>query len=665
MAFEGEFGCTNDALRTVRISFFGGFAPRCAQHFLLRCWVALSWVRSTLAVDVCDTSLQLESRWFRLRVQPHAAAVAEWRVDSLGGGRLGPNTILGSDSSTSQATAVRWCVPVQGQLECRTAEGVAWRVQAVDEHTLEFCAAERAPAFEWVFDMATNHATVLGWMDPGQRRVRLPCVMHWPDLGSARLTCSHDDIRLDYDASRRARPRYVRVRFPPAPPGASAVVYRLEVTCLHPTWVSAADGPLYDGVRRSFLNIFQVNPRFQMLANNSASDPVTFILYQYADMAAELPPLVEGLTAMDLIRMTLDQYARGRRGYGQVGYGPVDGDEEIAPWATPWTTTDSYPSLVIAAARYVESTGDLAWLKERWPTIFSWAREMVARDEDQDGLIEYPATGNYGDRPRRDKRPSNWWDTINFGHEDAYSNALIYRAARAFARLAQRLGHRDVAAEFDAHADRLHAAYVPGFLNPETGILAGWRSADGQLHDYWFTFVNGAAISYDLVPEPLAHQILDRFMAKFHEVGYTNFALGLPGNLVPIRKGDYVHHNTPPERFGEPQLEDGSDGFQFYENGGATACFAYFFIHALYRLGRVEEARRILHPMLQSFARGDFQGFDESGRSRDWKNWRGGGHGYEGFLADSYYTLLAAKDDLEVGRGSSVKTSTHRTGGAR
>ena len=40
-------------------------------------------------------------------------------------------------------------------------------------------------------------------------------------------------------------------------------------------------------------------------------------------------------------------------------------------------------------------------------------------------------------------------------------------------------------------AAKLRAAYAPTFLNPATGVLAGWKSADGQLHDYWFTFVQG------------------------------------------------------------------------------------------------------------------------------------------------------------------------------
>ena len=58
---------------------------------------------------------------------------------------------------------------------------------------------------------------------------------------------------------------------------------------------------------------------------------------------------------------------------------------------------------------------------------------MFASDRDNNGLIEYPTSGNYGDRPTDKRRPANWWDTINFGHEDAFANALACRGATMFA----------------------------------------------------------------------------------------------------------------------------------------------------------------------------------------------------------------------------------------
>jgi hypothetical protein len=181
-------------------------------------------------------------------------------------------------------------------------------------------------------------------------------------------------------------------------------------------------------------------------------------------------------------------------------------------------------------------------------------------------------------------------------------------------------------------------------------VLAGWKSADGQLHDYWFTFVQGVAITSGLLDDDTANAVMDRLLAKMKDVGYTNFGPGLPGNLVPIKKGDYAYHDTLPEVHGVPRLEDGSDGFQFYENGGATGCFGYYTIKALFQLGRVEEARKILHPMLAGYAEGDFQGFCDNGMSRDWRDWNGGCHGYEGLLVDNYHALLAIFDDLKTPR---------------
>jgi hypothetical protein len=52
--------------------------------------------------------------------------------------------------------------------------------------------------------------------------------------------------------------------------------------------------------------------------------------------------------------------------------------------------------------------------------------------------------------------------------------------------------------------------------------------------------------------------------------------------------------------------------------------------------------------MLAGYARGEFQGFDSSGMSRDWRDWQGGGHGYEGLLVDNYHALLAVLEDVKV-----------------
>jgi hypothetical protein len=200
-------------------------------------------------------------------------------------------------------------------------------------------------------------------------------------------------------------------------------------------------------------------------------------------------------------------------------------------------------------------------------------------------------------------RPSNWSDTIGFGHKDAYANALALPALQGAAALATIAGDNDAAGKYLRQAAKLESHYYDAFLNPATGVLAGWRSADGKLHDYYFLFVNGMAVVYGLVSIEQGRTIWDKLLAKMHEVGYNRFDLGLPGNLIPIRREDYVDLNP---RYGGPSKEDGSDGFQIFENGGASACFAYFTIEALRRVGLEKAADIILFAMLESFARGGF-----------------------------------------------------------
>jgi hypothetical protein len=575
-------------------------------------------------------------------LSPHAPAFSVFAVDSLGRGKLDQNPVL----PVAEPLAG---VELDGQtykLHGRPVWRVTWTEQGLTLRS-DYASGVEAPAFTLTFDQKANHATLLGVMKPGDSRVVLPCVLHLPDMGTLRIT---GPGALDYDASRRTKPAFVRIAFPLATAERRRVEYRLEVASIYPELPNIERDPRYDGFRRDWLNIFQVNPRVQMLANNAASDPCAFTLFLYSDLAAQTPPLADGLTANDLVRMTLDRYLAGAKGYGQVGYT----DPELGPghlvWKTPWTTTDTLPSFLIAAGNYVASSGDLAWTRDNYDKLAAWAREMFAGDKDGNGLIEYPGTGNFGDRPRRERRPANWWDTINFGHEDAFSNALAYRAGTLFVDLARRLGHVDDADLFAAKAAKLRAAYGPTFLIPATGVLAGWKSADGRLHDYWFTFVQGLAVTFGLLDDRTANGVMDRLLAKMAEVGYTDFSLGLPGNLVPVKKGDYVDENNPPEATGEPRLDDGSDGFQFYENGGATGCWAYYTVKALYRLGRVEDARGIFYPMLAGYARGEFQGFCADGRSRDWRDWRGGCHGYEGLLVDNYHALLAVLDDVKAER---------------
>ncbi len=510
-----------------------------------------------------------------------------------------------------------------------------WTIQIRDkEIVLESHWSADHPPEPLVLNAAADvsHLTLLGLLETNGS-IQLPAIMHFPDQGSFQISAAPDNTGpLGYSATRKN----VKITFPAATREHPKLTYHLKVTAIYPNIPGIATDPRLDGFRRDWLNIFQINPQRRLLSNNSGSDSCGYCYYEYADIANDTPPLAGGVTAMDMVRQTMDRIIAGAIVCGMPGY--TRGHEDH-----PQATADTLPSFLIAAEEYIQASHDEGWLATNYDQIKSWADKMLATDTNGDGLIKYIASGNSGTWPNGSPplRPSNWWDTIGFGYEDAYANALAYRALLGMSQLAQQTGHPDDQARYQAAADKLKASYFTTFYNPATGILAGWRSADGQLHDYYFLWINGSAIHYGLVPSDKANGIMDRLLAKMQQVGYTNFALGLPGNLIPVAQKDYAHHNL---RFGGGTNEDGSDGFQIYENGGATACFAYFTVAALYDLGRIQDGDRILFPMLNAFAKGDFQGFGDNKMSKDWKTWNGEPHGYEGLLNDNYYALLAVLD---------------------
>ena len=505
----------------------------------------------------------------------------------------------------------------------------------------------------WKFDPHVDHATLLGHVTPAGD-VALPAVLHLPGMGSLRVYARGSDAAvLHYVAHRNTNgmtpidlaqplPDYVTVTFPAASAEHRKIEYTLQTAAIFPAipGMDPADAR-FDGFRRDFLDIFQLHAELHVLANHAASDACAFTVYEYADMARYTPELVKGLTALDLVRETLDRYLSGFIGYGQPGYQMFDGAiEPDSPDAHVFT--DTYPSLLISAYDYADGSGDERWVKQNYKGLRKWTETLMTTNADGSQLLEYPGSGNSGSWKEGVINPAaNWWDTIGFGHQDAYGNALGYRALRGMAALANRIGESADAARYRARADAIRAAYAGAFLDPAAGVVAGWRSSDGQLHNYYFPYINGIAVRYGLIEGEQGRQVMDRILAKMDTVGYRNFALGLPGNLVPIRHADYLN---PDHRWGGSKKADGSDGFEIYENGGATGCFAYFTMAALYHVGEKEQGDKMLMPMLDAFAKQGFTGRAPDGLTYDWKDWHGGAHGYEGFLVDNYYALLAVLD---------------------
>src|SRR6185503_9498372 len=196
--------------------------------------------------------------------------------------------------------------------------------------------------------------------------------------------------------------------------------------------------------------------------NNPLSDNAALCLFSYADPAIFTPALPGGVQVVNLVRESLDQYFAGSHGYG-VGH------EDTQP--------DTYPALLIAAWDVIRITGDLNLLKRWLPTLEQIAGKAIAQDRNGNGLPESTRSGVSGSF----RGPAgNWWDQINFGHEDAYVSALSYHAFRALAdleRLAERFSEAD---RFEKQAEKIRSTYAANFLNPKTGIIAGWKDSSAE-----------------------------------------------------------------------------------------------------------------------------------------------------------------------------------------
>jgi Bacterial alpha-L-rhamnosidase 6 hairpin glycosidase domain len=580
--------------------------------------------------------IRLTSGYIDVTLSPDHPALLSLAVDSIGGGRLLKNVLSAGTGATSSFHATRLAPPngvsvayVRGDAPAGSAP--EWTLAADGRGiraTALWTGDTRSEPLTLTFDTHRCYATLLGLFDKNGD-IRLPAVLHLPGFGSLRMEeAGTHEISVGYAAG----PGWVKVTFPAATAADPRREFAFSVAAICPEIPAAQTDGRLDGFRRNWLNIFQLNPTRRVLSNNTSSDTCGFCYYEYADIARITPPLAGDLRALDMIRQSLDRVLSGMKTYGMPGYGDF-----------PEATSDTYPSLLIAACDYVEGRPDGAWLTANFPALWTMVETMLATDRDGDGLFKYVASGNSGswNEGQPKVRPSNWWDTVGFGHEDAYSNALAYRALQGMTRMAAAAGRPGDAKRCEAAATRLHDAYFPAFYVPRSGRLAGWRSADGALHDYSFLFVNSIAVLYGLVPEDKEAAIMDRLWEDLKAAGYTNFRMGLPGNLVPVARKDYAHKDP---RYGGGVREDNSDGFQIYENGGATACFAYFTIAAFNHVGQHDRADQILFPVLAAFNAREFEGVGAGARTNDWRKWDGTAEGYEGFLTDNYYALLAVPE---------------------
>lgn len=606
---------------------------------LLQCalCIATGYGQSPEAPSAKD--FEYASRFYKVQLTDAAPFVRCFSVDGLGKGDLGRNPIQWKASGDAGAYELHKVSDSEVAIHKTGVPGAAQWVFTFSENqftaTSNYQKGLPGQGLELRFGKQSDHATLLGLM-AGRNKTKLPAVLHLPDMGSFQLVADPPEVIVDYTASRKEGENYISVALPEATEQQGKIRYTFTATAIYPRF-EGVDQDQFAGFRRNYINLFQVNPMLRVLANNSCSDPCAFTLFLSSMLAPQTPPLVASLTALDLIRMSIERYLNGMKAYGMVGYTNNYEGTTAAGWSSPNDSLDAYPSLVITACNYIKGSNDLPWAGRYYPQIKTWMDDQMKRDYDGNGLVEYELSGNSGSWDGV-LRPANWWDTIGFGHEDAFSNAITYEALNLMAMVATRLDKKEDAEHYGQLAEKLKGVYFSTFYNPATGVLAGWRSKDGKLHDYYFLVVNSMAVYYGLVPGEKVTEVMTALWKKMGEVGFTDFSLGVPGNLVSVRREDYTH---PVARWGGGSKEDGSDAFQRYENGGASINWAYFTLKAFKKAGLDEPLKKITGGILSGIDAGAFQGSCDNGMTKDWKTWSGECWGYEGYLCDGYLVLLA------------------------
>lgn len=365
----------------------------------------------------------------------------------------------------------------------------------------------------------------------------------------------------------------------------------------------------HPGIYRNWSGGFGFRPELAGFSNNALSCNCHLSQYHAADMAVYTGTDDPYPSMGELLRYTLEVSLKEGPGYGD-GY--IDND----------------PSILIALGRVQDAEPDAEWIRAMWPHIRRTTQRMLDGIDDGGLYVCRELTGNTGSK----NWSSNGWDVVGFGHYDAYGNAQIYRALMNMSAIAAIAGEEHYAETCRRASAGLKAAYGQSFLNPATGWLAGWKSEDGRLHDYAFTFINFMAICYGLVEGRMARTIIDKLEDRMREMGLTYYYYGLPANLISIRNEDAPTGN-------DYKRTDGLDRYGVYVNGCLTTQWVNYYLRALSMYGYADKADLVCDHLEQYFATRHASG--GLGAGTEFRTWEGRACGYEGVLVGSYPVLAA------------------------
>lgn len=590
--------------------------------------------------DLGDT-VAVSTPWYRLVLDKRQPRILSLALDSLGKGELGVNLLqpggaypvldrpfesavpLGSAALTRSGNVFRYA-PVElapgvfEQIVIRAGErGFDLSLAADAKHALLM----RGGLFRFQFAANQTPTTFVCHPSKLMNYVDMPAYLAVPDFGTAYITRSGDAAAFYRRPSSLFPATSYAVDITPHLPasedGLSEIgpqpwhsTLHFEVRAPEPLPALLSRDPRLARFPKYSLDMTQWRQDTGVVSNSVMSINCGLAMLFYAEQAVWAPKLEDGISPMELVGASVDQYFKGARGYMMPNL-----NVESPQWKS---SRETAAYLVISAWYVIRTIGGLPQARQ-WLTPMEALANHIESHFNRDGLVDEPGR--------------EWFDVYDFEGPDAFSNAADYRAFLCLADVEALAGRQDLAKRYRDDAARIKAVYFKTFFNPATGVIAGWKSPDGKLHDFMFPWVNGFAIYQGLVPAGQAKPILQTMLAKMKSIRFESFQYGLPTNLIPMSPADYV-----PNTSGAPKHADGLDTWQVYMNGGATSPYEYYFLQSLYRYGLRDDAERLLWPLMQSYENGTFNaGIELPGEKQrnpvgsafyTWDGSRGRGEGY-------------------------------------
>ena len=427
-------------------------------------------------------------------------------------------------------------------------------------------------------------------------------------------------------------------------------------------------------IRRGLLGLIQPTAYFPageggflgspggILGNNVISDPVSVLMchnFEWVSLMGE-QAVVDGIDLNRVVRHTIEYWLQNRVNEdGSVDYVLEKGN----------ISGDSNPSILNAAWDYFRSTKDFSFLCKNMRAILKAADYLIARDVDDDGLIECvkPGTGEkaFGDTA---------YDTISSGWKNAIVNAQSYKALLGVSGMLRACGQPETAAVYFERALKLRRSFNRQFYRQDTGMYLWWIDANGEKHDYQSPLVQEMAVIYDIADrlftdigiDKNAADIMNALWDAFGRAEYIDSAQGnkkvvyinpAAGNYEGFRWGIPCNLQPVPPDFNFATY--GEEEFPFYCNGGIFPQDVVFALKAFAKAGLPEKAQRIKEQIYKRQHEGLFEngsGFEPGvvnryGEAYSILKWDGTPTDYEGIVSRDCsflsYTLIEVPEISE------------------